>query len=302
MKKSIILFTGLILLCGLCFSCKQKSITSQAPLRIGYMICNSLNESRDRFEPITAYLQEKLGRPVESIYINTADVEDAVRKKEVDFTHTNSILYIIFKEKYGATLMAGEVRGRYGYKDTGTIISLKESGIKTIRDMKGKTMMFGPALAPMGYLSQYDLMLRNGFDPEEELAFYRIPWGAFKHEKVIYGVLFRAYDVGAAPRIDLDQMVEEGKVRLDDFHIIAENEPIPYCTTAAMAHVDPSLVQQVKDILLSITQEESVLVDGEVLKILQSAWIERFVAVEDSEYDPLRDMLKRCNMSPYEEY
>ena len=90
-------------------------------------------------------------------------------------------------------------------------------------------------------------------------------------------------------------------VRIHVF-IVAENDPIPYCTFAAMAHVDPELVLQVKNILYNITQEESVLVEGEVRKILKSAWIEQFVEVQDTEYDPIRQMLKRCNMSPYEEY
>jgi len=304
MKKIFTVIYGatLLLFCFFGPGCKKQMPGSQKPLKIGYMICNSLPESRARFEPISAYLHEKLNRPIESIYINTADVEDYVQKKEVDFTHTNSILYIIFKKRYGASLVAGEVRGRYGYKDAGTIISRKGSGIKTLRDIQGKSMIFGPALAPLGYLSQYDLMLKANIDPEESLAFYNIPWGSFKHEKVIYGVLFGAYDLGAAPRIDLDHMAEAGKINMKDFTIVAENEPIPYCTFAAMAHVDPKLVQQVKNILFNITQEETVLVGGEVLKILKSAWVEQFVEVQDSEYDSIREMLKHCNMSPYEDY
>ncbi len=300
-RKKAIFFT-LLFICFIWSGCQKKESASEKPIKIGYMICNSLPESKSRFEPISAYLQEKLERPIESIYINTANVEDAVQKKEVDFTHTNSILYVIFKEKYNAALIAGEVRGRYKNYDAGTIISRKGSGITKLSDIKGKSMIFGPALAPLGYLSQYDLMLKNGIDPEEDLAFYNIPWGAYKHEKVIYGVLFGAFDVGAAPRIDVDHMVNEGKINLDDFNIISENDPIPYCTFAAMAHVEPELVTKVTDLLLNITQEETALVDGEVLKVLQSVWVERFVEVQDKEYDSIRKMLKNCNMSPYEEY
>lgn len=303
MKRKVICLIILLMFCLTTAGCRSKKNTQgQKPLRIGYMICNSLPESQARFEPITAYLQEKLGRPVESLYINTQDMEDFVQKKEVDFTHGNSILYIIFKERYQASLIAGEIRGRYGNKDAGTIIARKESGIKTIQDIKGKSMVFGPALAPLGYLAQYDLMLKNNFNPEEDLAFYSIPWGSYKHEKAVYAVLFGAYDVGAAPRLDLDQMVEEGKINLDDLTIVAESDPIPYCTFVAMAHVEPGLVEEVRNLLLNITQEESALVDGEVVKICKSAWIERFVAVKDSDYDCIRQMLKRCQMAPYEEY
>ena len=209
---------SLLIFCILGYGCRKSASSSQKPLKICYMICNSLAESKARFEPVSSYLSEQLRRPVESIYLNTHEVESSVQKKEVDFTHTNSILYVIFKEKYGAHLMVGEVRGRYGNKDAGTIIARKKSQIKTLHDMKGKSMIFGPALAPMGFLSQYDLMLKNDVNPDEDLAFYHIPWGAWKHEKVIYGVLFGAYDVGAAPRLDLDQMAAEGKINMDDFY------------------------------------------------------------------------------------
>lgn len=223
-----LVLVALLLLCG----CQEKlggvSAKDEKPVKIGYMICNSLAETRARFEPLTAYLSEKTGRQFESVYVNTFDFEDLVREKKVDFTHTNSILPIIFQEEYGLQLLAVEARGRYGYKDTGTIIALKESGIKTFDDMRGKTMVFGPALAPFGYMAQYALMLENGFDPEEDLAYYAIPWGSFKHEKIIYGVLFGAYDLGTAPRLDLDLMAEAGKINLDDFNIIAESIPMPY--------------------------------------------------------------------------
>lgn len=273
-----------------------------APIKIGYMICNSQAESAARFEPITAYLSEKLGRKFESELVNTFELEDLVREKKVDFTHSNSVLYVIFKEKYGATLVATDIRGRHGYRDTGAIITRKESGIKTFDDMRGKSMVFGPALAPFGYMAQYYLMLTNGFDPEADLAYYAIPWGAYKHEKLIYGVKFGAYDIGAAPRIDLDLMIEEGKIKEDDFHIIAESIPMPYCTVAAMQHTDPELVQKVSETLVNLKKDETVLLNGEVLRITDRAWLEGFVKVDDSEYDPIREQLKRCNMDPYKKY
>jgi phosphonate transport system substrate-binding protein len=274
----------------------------EKPIRIGYMICNSVPETKARFEPLTAYLSEKTGKKFESVLVNTFDFEDLVRDKKVEFTHTNSTLYIIFHKEYGVELIATEVRGRYGYRDAGTIITLKKSGIKTFEDMRGKTMIFGPALAPFGYMAQYYLMLAGGFDPEEDLAFYAIPWGSFKHEKVIYGVLFGAYDVGAAPRLDLDQMAQEGKINMDDFEIIAESKPMPYCTVGVMPHVDRNLANKVRGTLLNLKKDETALVNGEVLRILDRAWIDGFVEVDDSEYDSIREQLKRCNMAPYREY
>jgi ABC-type phosphate/phosphonate transport system substrate-binding protein len=69
-----------------------------------------------------------------------------------------------------------------------------------------------------------------------------------------------------------------------------------------MSHVDPELAQQVKDALLNLKKDETALVNGEVLKVLDSAWLDGFVAIDDSEYDSIREQLKRCNMAPYKEY
>ncbi len=306
MKKTLIFCTlclGLLLLAG-CRNQETASVdkSGEKPVRIGYMICDSRVESEARFAPITAYLSEKTGRRFEMILANTYDFEDLVRQKKVDFVHVNSLIAIVLKEKYGIDFLTVDIRGRNGYKASGTIIARKDSGIRTIADMRGKSMVFGPALAPFGYMAQYYLMLENGFDPETDLSYYAIPWGSAKHEKVIYGVYFGRYDVGAAPRIDLDLMAETGKIKMDDFTIIAESIPMPYCTIGAMPDVDPALAAKVQETLLNLKKDETVLVNGEVLKVLKRALIDGFAKADDREYDPIRERLKRCNMAPYTKY
>jgi phosphonate transport system substrate-binding protein len=97
-------------------------------------------------------------------------------------------------------------------------------------------------------------------------------------------------------------MSEHGKINMDDFHIIAESVPMPYCTVGAMPDTDPALAQKVKEALLNLKQDETVLHNGEVLRVLERAWLEGFAEVDDSEYDLIRDRLKRNNMAPYKKY
>jgi phosphonate transport system substrate-binding protein len=300
MKKILLLlFASVLVLTGLGPSPAHSAAADKAPIRIGYMICDSYEASKARFAPFTAYLAEKIGRPVEMILANTFDFEDLIKENKVDFFHVNSIIAVLLKEKYQAELLAVDIQGRYGYKASGTLIALKESGITTIDDMRGKRMVFGPSLAPFGYMAQYAMLLDKGFDPESDFSYYAIPAGSAKHDKVIYGVLFGTYDVGAAPRIDLDRMADAGIIELDDFTIIAESEPMPYCTLGAAPSVDPALRKQVRDLALGLKADETVQVEGELLKVLKRMLINGFVPAVDSEYDPIRAALKRCNMAPY---
>ena len=133
----------------------------EAPLRVAFQVCNSLEENRDRFEPLRAYLQKKLGRPVAAIHLDTFDFVERAQRREFDVGQANGYIYVNIKEKVGATVLAREVKSDTG-KDTGGLIVVRAgSAVRTIADLKGRSMVFGPVLSPGGYLTQYDTMLRH---------------------------------------------------------------------------------------------------------------------------------------------
>jgi phosphonate transport system substrate-binding protein len=291
-----LLLVAILLLAG----CEQ---VSDAPaLRIGYMNCNSKEETLRRFLPLTRYMEKKLGIRLEAVPVDTQDFDDRFGKEKFAFTHTNSLLYVILKENHALHLVAADKRGQYGARTAGTIISRKGSGIDKLEDIRGKRMVFGPQLAPTGYLAQYDLMLREGIDPEKDLAYYNIPRGSFKHEKVIYGVYFGKYDVAAAPALDLEIMTREGKISADDFNILGQSPIIPYCTFGSAEDTDPELVKKFRQALMELTPEDTVEIDGEQVKVLKAAWVDGFEAFIDADYDPVREMAKRANMPPYQQF
>ncbi len=283
--------------------CREKPRpASGEPLHIGYMICNSLEETRDRFEPLTAYLSDVLGVEVVSHYMNTFEVEDAAREGVIQVAHTNSLLYVVLEENQNWKLVAGEKRGEHGVYTAGTIMVRRDSPIQTLEDLKGKRLMFGPELAPMGYLSQYYLFLEAGFDPEMDLDYYAIPRGSFKHEKVVYAVLYGGYDAGAIPVLDLEVMEEEGKIRREDYRLVATGELIPYCTLSISPGVSGELVEAFQKALLEITRDTTAPVGKENLLVLDRALVDGFQILDDSDYDHIREMARRTNMPPYQEF
>lgn len=294
---------AVLFLCLACLSLVAcKDATSRRKMRIGYMNCNSEKETVERFGPLTAWLSQELDVDFELVPVDTQEFAERFTAGEFEFTHSNSLLYIILKQEQDLQLLATEKRGRYGARTAGAIISRKESGIKTIADMRGKRMMFGPQLAPSGYLAQYNLMLDAGFNPETELSYYAIPTGSFKHEKVIYSVYFGDFDVAAAPALDLELMIRDGKIAADDFNIIALSPIIPYCTFGASNKVPGELAERFKQALLVLKPETTVDYNGETVKVLKSAWIDGFDALIDSDYDIIRDMARKANMPPYQEF
>lgn len=285
-------------------ACKNKEnqpVPEKKTVRVGFMICNSREETEARFRPFTEYLSKKLGMNVVPVTIDTLDFEQAVREKKVDFTHTNSLLYINLNNKYGVEILAGDVNGKYKNKSSGAVVVLRDSPIKTLSELKGKKMVFGPIFAPTGYLVQSYMLIKQGIDPEKDIII-KTPQGSFKHEKILFSLMYGEYDAAAVPMLDFEQMSKQGKISPDDFRIIAESEPIPYCSFGVCENVDEGLAKKFKETILSIKPEDTVEYDGERLKVLKSAMVEGFADVKDSDYDKVREMAKACNMPPYQKF
>jgi len=272
------------------------------PLRVAFQVCNSIEENRERFDPLAAYLEKKLGRRIVASHVNTFDFVERAQRKEFDVLQSNGYIYVNVKEKTGGTLLAREVKRDTG-KDTGGLIVVRaDSPVRSLADLKGKKMAFGPVLSPGGYLTQYYTMLSAGLDPEKTFGSYTFLPGAWQHEKVVYSILFGAVDVGAVKVGDIERMEAEGKVRGSDFRVIAASEPVPNCTFFALAHVDAGTAGQVREALLALSPRDFVAVNGERLNVLQRDGTKGYAPARDEEYDILRKMARATNLPPYEKY
>ncbi len=299
MKKLLVYLIALLLTAAL-FSCKQGAKDGRV-YKIAYMICNNTRETNERFVPLTNYLTEKTGYKFELYTVNTQDFVSEYEKKKFDFTHTNSYLFYLLKKTKGAKYLCTEKRGAYGTRTKGVIFTLKSSGIDSIAAIKGKKVLFGPVFAPYAFLAQYDLLVNDGVDPEEDII-YAIPWGSFKHQKVVYGVLYNDFDVGAVSSLDLEMMAKEGKININDFNIIAESPLLPYCTFGYADGVPAKVVKSVNDALLGLTENDTAAVGNETLAIFKRAFIDGYEVVDESEYDIIDRYAKTAKLPPYEEF
>ena len=272
------------------------------PLRVAFQVCNSIEENRERFEPLGVWLGKKLGRKIVVSHVNTFDFIERAQRREFDVLQSNGYVYVNVKEKIGGTLLAREVKNDTG-KDTGGLIVVRaDSSVRTLSGLKGKKMVFGPVLSPGGYLAQYHTMLSAGLDPEKTLASYTFLPGAWQHEKVVYAILYGAVDAGAVKVGDIERMEAEGKVRKSDFRVIAASPPVPNCTFFALPHVDANTAESFRKALLALTDTDFVAVNGERLNVLKRDGTNGYVPARDEEYEILRNMARATNLPPYEKY
>lgn len=301
--KRIIILALLLLTLTACNSSTpaEKTGKKDGPTyRIGYMICNSEKETKERFAAFTEYLSQQLNANFEMVAIDTTQFMKEL--DTLDFTHTNSLLYIMMNRFNGVEILATEKKDSLGSFSQGVFIVRKDSDINKLEDLRGKSVLFGPTLAPTGFMSQIDLLQKSGINPESDLAFYTIPRGSFKHEKVVYGVLFERYDAGALPIGDVENMIIDNRIADDDFRIIAKADPILYCNFAVTQKIDAAFAEKFKQTILAITPETTVEFNGERVKVLARALADGYEDAKDSDFDNIREMAKRTNMPPYQKF
>lgn len=285
--KALRLVAVALLVSGTLAGCRSEG--ERQTVRIGYLLCNSEQETRERFSPLTRYLSEKTGTNCIMVPVEAADLEKRFAAGEFAFVRTNSLTYTTL-EQQGARVVAGEKRGNFGSRTAGAIIARTGGTIRSLADLKGKSMAFGSMYAPAGYLAEYDLMLTAGIDPEKDLGHYTTPRGSFKHEKLVYGVLFGAYDAAAVPLLDLETMTREGKISADDLVIVAQSALIPYCAFVAAKSVAPEQVKKFRAALTGLQPSATVDVDGETIKVMKAAMIDGYEELATNAYEALKGM------------
>jgi phosphonate transport system substrate-binding protein len=97
-------------------------------------------------------------------------------------------------------------------------------------------------------------------------------------------------------------MVADDRVAMDDFNIIAKNEPIPYCNFGVTQKIDEALARKFKDAVLALNANDTVEINGETVKVLERALVSGYVDINDGAFDVVREMAKRTNMPPYQKY
>ncbi|MEP7105614.1 MAG: phosphate/phosphite/phosphonate ABC transporter substrate-binding protein [Chloroflexota bacterium] len=121
-------------------------------------------------KPIADYVAKEVGVPITAqVPTSYAAVTEAMTSGNVDIAWVGPLDYVIAHEKNGAEPVTKSVRkGVPGYN--AFIIARKGSGIKSVKDLKGKSFAFGDPVSASSNLYPKYYMKQNGIDPEKDLA------------------------------------------------------------------------------------------------------------------------------------
>src|SRR3989344_2299533 len=257
-------------------------------LRMGLIPADDAEEMIRDYEPVRAYLSEKLGMPVEIQVTSdyTAAIE-AMRSKHIEMAWFGPFSYIIAKNMAGAEAIVNGVRRSDGKSDYHSIIVARaDSGITKLADLKGKKFAFVDPASTSGNLIPRKMLIENGIDPDNDFS---TSYYAGTHNSVEYAIANGNVDAGADSDNSYNRMVEAGEIDPEVNIIIYKSEPIPGSPIVVRGDLPAELKQRIQDVLINMDEQTLHSVSG---------WgdIAKYQKVNDSDYDIIRETAKTLGM------
>jgi phosphonate transport system substrate-binding protein len=195
-------------------------------IKMGLIPADDADEMLRNYEPIQEYLSKELGIPVEIQVTSdyTAAIE-AMRSKHIDMAWFGPFSYVIAANVANAEAIVNGVKESTGsatYKSV--IVVNKDSGIKTLEDLRDKSFAFVDPASTSGNLIPRKMLIESGINPDEDFS---TSYYAGTHNAVQYAIANGKVDAGASGDNVYDRMVKEGEIDPNVNIIIHRSDPVP---------------------------------------------------------------------------
>jgi len=237
-------------------------------------------------------LGKLVGMPVRvTVASDYAEDIEALRNRTADIAFVHHGGYVLASREAKATIVAKNLwHGKSSF--TSRIFVRRDAGIKTVEDLRGKTIAFVDPASSSGYIYPMVLLIKRGLvtnrDPK---SFFKEVVFSGAHDASMRALLNGHVDAIASFDLAREQYLKDAAER-ERLIFVAETEPIPEAGIAAREGLDPATFAKVRAALLQIRAPAHAA----LLKRLYE--IDGFDTAEDREYDPVRAAIELLGARP----
>ena len=253
-------------------------------LKIVFIAYQNPEQLAEDVRPVVAYLEKTLGIPVKH-FLTTgyASVVEALRNKSADMGFMGPLQYVMAHDQAGAYPILGEVYGGNAYY-TSRIFVRKDSGIKNLKQLRGKSIAFVDPISSSGYVYPLDTFRKDHiFDGHAEEFFKRI-YFAGGDEQAIRAVFNGFVDAAGVGQFSYSLLRPEER---DAVIYIGESKRLPSHCVVVRKDLNKTTVKKLQDALFALNQGPN----HSLLKHLYS--VDGYIKVSDEDYAEVREMARR---------
>ena len=264
--------------------------SSKDRLIIGLIPEMNVFKQKQRFQPLADYLTEKLGVTVELTMLSRyGNIVQRLRDAHVDAAFLGSFTGTLAISQLGVEPLARPINLNGTSTYHGHIFVRKDSGIKTIADMKGKTMAFVERATTAGFIFPLAYFKRQGVDDYSQ--YFKEYFFAGSHDATVDAVIKGEADIGAAKNTIFDFYMETNPQAKNEIVILASSPDVPSNGLCVIPTLDNELKKKIKSTLLELDK------DPIGVGVLQKLRAIRFVETRKEDYQPVMDLSFEAGIS-----
>lgn len=254
---------------------------SLKPIFVAIASMTSPRETYIYYHNLIDFIGQKIGRP---IYIKEKktyeEVNEMLGKGEVSFAFICSGAYINAKAKNEVKLLAAPVINHQTYYQA-FIITRKNSGINTFEDLKGHSFAFTDPISNTGYMYPHKQvrLLEGNKNPFFSKTIY-----TYGHDISIQMVNKGIIDGASVHSLIYQYIARNYPERIKGIKIIKKSELFGMPPVVTPLTIKTKCFNRLQNIFLTLDQDTT----GK--KILEKLGIEKFVIVNDSIYNNVRNL------------
>jgi|OpeIllAssembly_1097287.scaffolds.fasta_scaffold02512_3 phosphonate transport system substrate-binding protein len=244
---------------------------------------------RERFQPLGAYLSKKTGLDVKfTILSRYGNLIERFAAEKMDGAFFGSFTGAAAIHKLGVIPLARPVNLDNTSTYYGYIFVRKDSNIKNVKDMKGKTMAYVDRATTAGYVFPVAYLKEHGVSSPEK--YFREFYFTGSHDAAIDAVLTKKADVGAAKHSVYDREKKENSRVEKELVILAQSPPVPSNGLCVRKDLDENLKKKLKDALLGIHT------DPEGQAVLKQFGALKFIETTAADYEPVNQLAVKAGI------
>ncbi len=248
---------------------------AQAVFKMTAIPDESPTELARKAAPLVKYLEQQLGTKVEFTPVSDyAAAVEALVNKQVDMAWYGGFTFVQANIRSGGKVIP--LVQREEDEKFRSVFITSDPAIKTLADLKGKTVSFGSQSSTSGHLMPRSVLLQASIDPDKD--FKRVAYSG-AHDATIAAVAAGKVDAGALNSSVWDKFVLEKKVDASKVKVIFTTPP--YFDYNWTVHADMPAAQREKLTKAFLSLSPATPEGKEVLELQRAT---RFVPTQADNY------------------
>ena len=253
MKKILLaLFSFVFVFSIVGCSTKTETRKEEKVIKMGFVPLKNSEKLVEDLKPISDYLSERLGVKVEAFTAsNYIGVVEGLGSGSVDFGIIPPFSSLLAQKQSNAKpiLTSKGKTGKPGY--TAELYVRKDSGIKSLQDVKGKKVAFVDPSSSSGYIYPGAMLVNAGLNLDKDIS-YQFSGG---HDKSLQLLLNKDVDVIATFDGVEDRYAKDFPQAKTDIQKLATSDMIPGIMVTTSSKMDKALQEKLEKALRDIEKD-----------------------------------------------